>query len=233
MSSRCREPALVRALRRCLAAGSPARRAGLAAARELRVCADPNNLPFSNDAGEGLREPDRRRSSPQDLGATLDYTWWAQRARLRPQHAECRRSAMSCSACRRACEHAAHDARPTTARPTSSSRARRRGRDSARSTIRGCATLTIGVQLIGDDGANTPPAHALAGAASSTTSRLSRSMATTRSRARRRASSTRSPTARSTSRSSGGRSPATSRRGRAAAGDRRRCRPSATAATCR
>ena len=30
---------------------------GAAHARELRVCADPNNLPFSNAAGEGFEGP--------------------------------------------------------------------------------------------------------------------------------------------------------------------------------
>ena len=30
------------------------------------------------------------------------------------------------------------------------------------STIRGCANLTIGVQMVGNDAMNTPPAHALA-----------------------------------------------------------------------
>ena len=34
------------------------------AARELRVCADPNNLPFSNERGRRLREPDRRADRP-------------------------------------------------------------------------------------------------------------------------------------------------------------------------
>ena len=31
--------------------------------RVLRVCADPNNLPFSNASARGVREPDRRSSS--------------------------------------------------------------------------------------------------------------------------------------------------------------------------
>ena len=44
----------------------------------LRVCADPNNLPFSNRAGEGF-ENRLAELVARDLGATVDYTWWAQR----------------------------------------------------------------------------------------------------------------------------------------------------------
>lgn len=44
----------------------------------LRVCADPNNLPFSNKAGQGFEN-----HLAQLLGAALhekvEYTWWAQR----------------------------------------------------------------------------------------------------------------------------------------------------------
>jgi mxaJ protein len=49
-----------------------------AAARELRVCADPNNLPFSNQAGEGF-ENRIVEILARDLGAEVTYTWWAQR----------------------------------------------------------------------------------------------------------------------------------------------------------
>ncbi len=44
----------------------------------LRVCADPNNLPFSNRAREGL---ENRLAAwiAQDMRAPLSYTWWAQR----------------------------------------------------------------------------------------------------------------------------------------------------------
>jgi mxaJ protein len=47
---------------------------GGAEARELRVCADPNNLPFSNKAGEGF-ENKIAAIVAKDLGATLHYTW--------------------------------------------------------------------------------------------------------------------------------------------------------------
>jgi mxaJ protein len=52
--------------------------AGVAPARELRVCADPNNLPFSDEQRAGF---DNRIAAllAQDLHAELVYTWWAQR----------------------------------------------------------------------------------------------------------------------------------------------------------
>src|SRR4051812_38374510 len=46
--------------------------------RVLRVCADPNNLPFSNQAEEGF-ENRIAELVAQELGAKLDYVWWAQR----------------------------------------------------------------------------------------------------------------------------------------------------------
>src|SRR4051812_10280166 len=46
--------------------------------RELRVCADPNNLPFSNAAGEGF-ENRLVALVAADLKADVHYTWWAQR----------------------------------------------------------------------------------------------------------------------------------------------------------
>jgi mxaJ protein len=41
----------------------------------LRVCADPDNLPFSNDKSEGF-ENKIAELVTQDLGARLSYTWW-------------------------------------------------------------------------------------------------------------------------------------------------------------
>src|SRR5207249_2415292 len=46
--------------------------------RQLRVCADPNNLPFSNERLEGF-ENKLADLIAQELNATLTYTWWAQR----------------------------------------------------------------------------------------------------------------------------------------------------------
>jgi quinoprotein dehydrogenase-associated probable ABC transporter substrate-binding protein len=44
----------------------------------LRVCADPNNLPFSNSRGEGF-ENKLAQMIARDLGANITYTWWPQR----------------------------------------------------------------------------------------------------------------------------------------------------------
>lgn len=46
-------------------------------ARTLRVCADPNNLPFSNRAGEGF-ENKLAQMLAHDMGATVEYAWWPQ-----------------------------------------------------------------------------------------------------------------------------------------------------------
>ena len=46
--------------------------------RVLRVCADPNNLPFSNQAGEGF-ENRIAEIVARDLDARLEYIWWSQR----------------------------------------------------------------------------------------------------------------------------------------------------------
>lgn len=43
--------------------------------RKLTACADPNNLPFSNRAGEGF-ENKLAQMIASDLHAKLDYVWW-------------------------------------------------------------------------------------------------------------------------------------------------------------
>ena len=47
-------------------------------ARPLRVCADPNNLPFSNAKRQGF-ENALASLIARDLGDTLEYYWWPQR----------------------------------------------------------------------------------------------------------------------------------------------------------
>ncbi|MBZ5583286.1 MAG: substrate-binding domain-containing protein [Acidobacteriia bacterium] len=71
MFSRCRKYLLSVLL---LAAALPAHTAG----RVLRVCAEPNNLPFSNERREGF-ENRLAEMMANDLGARLEYTWWAAR----------------------------------------------------------------------------------------------------------------------------------------------------------
>jgi quinoprotein dehydrogenase-associated probable ABC transporter substrate-binding protein len=47
-------------------------------AKQLRVCADPNNLPFSNDKLEGF-ENKLAELVARELGALATYTWWPDR----------------------------------------------------------------------------------------------------------------------------------------------------------
>ena len=49
-----------------------------AAATPLRVCADPNDMPFSNRAGEGF-ENKIAAIVGRDLNRPVQYTWWLQR----------------------------------------------------------------------------------------------------------------------------------------------------------
>ncbi len=57
-------------------AGSPERRVNQA--REFRVCADPNNLPYSNRRQEGF-ENKIAELIAAELNASVSYTWWPQR----------------------------------------------------------------------------------------------------------------------------------------------------------
>src|SRR3954453_23400147 len=52
--------------------------ASLANARELRVCADPNNMPFSNEQQQGF-ENHLVELVAKNLNAEVKYVWWAQR----------------------------------------------------------------------------------------------------------------------------------------------------------
>jgi mxaJ protein len=44
----------------------------------LRVCADPNNLPFSNQMGEGL-ENKLAQVISHDLSSNLQFVWFSER----------------------------------------------------------------------------------------------------------------------------------------------------------
>ena len=60
------------------ATSHPASRVAHPASRVLRVCADPNNLPFSNRQRQGF-ENKIVELLARDLRAAVRYTWWAQR----------------------------------------------------------------------------------------------------------------------------------------------------------
>ena len=128
-----------------------------APARELRVCADPNNLPFSNAALEGF-ENKIVELLAQDLGATVSYTWWAQRRGFV-------RNTLKSGLCDLVPGIAAGvESLRTTApyyRSTYVFVTREDGPTVSSFDDPVLRDVTIGVQLVGDDGFNTPPAHAL------------------------------------------------------------------------
>lgn len=126
---------------------------------ELRVCADPNNLPFSNRAGEGF-ENKLAELVARDLKAKVRYTWFAQRRGFI-------RNTLNTHQCDVVMGVPSSFDLAFTSRPYYRSSyvfiTRKDGKVHVRSfddpVLR---SVRIGVQLIGDDGANTPPAHALA-----------------------------------------------------------------------
>jgi mxaJ protein len=127
--------------------------------RTLTACADPNNLPFSNKAGEGF-ENKLAEMIASDLHAKLDYVWWAQR-----------RGYVRNTLNERKCDFwpgiASNVETVATTRPYYRSTYMFVSR--ASSDLKGLTlddprlkTLKVGVELVGDDASNTPPAHALA-----------------------------------------------------------------------
>jgi mxaJ protein len=128
------------------------------AAPALRVCADPNNLPYSNKAGEGF-ENRLAEMVAADLGTTLSYTWW-------PQRRGFLRNTLDAGQCDIVMGMPARVDAVATTRPYYRSTyvvvaPRRRHLRIASLEDRRLRSLKVGVQLIGDDFANSPPAHAL------------------------------------------------------------------------
>ncbi|HYC01022.1 MAG TPA: substrate-binding domain-containing protein [Candidatus Limnocylindrales bacterium] len=124
----------------------------------LRVCADPNNLPFSNERQEGF-ENKIAEVLAAELGTSVEYTWWAQRRGFI-------RNTLGEQRCDVLMGVPADLEMVLTTQPYYRStyvfvtRADR-GLDIQSLDDARLRTLHVGVQLIGDDGTNTPPAHAL------------------------------------------------------------------------
>ena len=124
----------------------------------LRVAADPNNLPFSNDRLEGF-ENKIARLVAQELGMNIEYVWHAQRRGFF-------RETVKEGDCDVVMGVPFHFERALTTKPYYRSTyvfvTRREGSLNLTSLddpkLR---DVRIGVHLIGDDGMNTPPAHAL------------------------------------------------------------------------
>jgi mxaJ protein len=156
--SRAGAPLLAAAL--LLAAGTAAcARADARPAPELKVCADPNNLPFSNRAGEGF-ENRIAQLVARDLGARVAYTWWPQRRGFFRETIRAGKCDVVIGV-------------PTTLEMVEPTRpyyrssyvfVSRKDRNLHLRTFDDprLKTLKIGVQIVGDDGFNTPPVHALA-----------------------------------------------------------------------
>jgi mxaJ protein len=131
---------------------------GAAEGRELRVCADPNNLPFSNEKGEGF-ENRLAELIAGELGAEVKYTWWAQRRGFL-------RNTLNAGECDVVTGLPPHfeGVRSTQSYYRSSyvfvTRAEGPAVTSYDDPV--LREVKVGIQLIGDDGWNTPPAHAIA-----------------------------------------------------------------------
>jgi quinoprotein dehydrogenase-associated probable ABC transporter substrate-binding protein len=126
--------------------------------RELRVCSDPNNLPFSNQREEGF-ENRIAQLIAADLDAAVKYTW-------RPQRRGFIRNTLGAGLCDVIMGMPAGAERVLTTRPYYRSTyvfIYRKDRHLAIGSLDDpeLRQLKIGVQLIGDDYANTPPVHAL------------------------------------------------------------------------
>lgn len=124
----------------------------------LTACADPNNLPFSNKAGQGF-ENKLAEMIAADLHAKLKYVWWAQR-----------RGYVRNTLNERACDFwpgvGSNVEMLATSRPYYRSTYMFVSRADA--DLKGLTLddprlkhLRIAVQMVGNDGVNTPPAHAL------------------------------------------------------------------------
>jgi mxaJ protein len=126
--------------------------------RELRVCSDPNNLPFSNERREGF-ENRLAELIGSDLKATVRYTWW-------PQRRGFIRNTLSAHTCDIVMGTTSGAERVLTTRPYYRSTyvfvfRKDRGLSIRSLDDPALRKLRIGVQLVGDDYANTPPVHAL------------------------------------------------------------------------
>jgi mxaJ protein len=124
----------------------------------LRVCADPNNLPFSNDRGEGF-ENTLATMLAADLGTHVEYTWWAQRRGFV-------RNTLGAGQCDVLMGVPASFELASTTRPYYRSTyvfvsRRDRGLGITSLDDERLKHMRIGVQMIGDDFSNSPPAHAL------------------------------------------------------------------------
>ena len=141
-----------------LLAAACARQSEARPARKLRVCADPNNLPFSNQRLEGF-ENKIAALLARELQAEVEYTWWAQRRGFIRNTLKADRCDLVIGV------PSGFEMAQTTAPYYRSTYVFVYRQDSGLKLSSfddpALRQLKIGVQVIGDDGANAPPAHAL------------------------------------------------------------------------
>jgi quinoprotein dehydrogenase-associated probable ABC transporter substrate-binding protein len=155
-------PAAVTSFRLILVAAALAvlMSAGVTSApRELRVCADPNNLPFSNQKLEGF-ENKLADLIAADLHATVKYAWFRQRRGYI-------RRTLQANACDVVTGMPSASEMVLTTKPYYRSTYVFVYRNDENLQLRSfddsvLRQLKIGLHAIGDDGANPPPVHALA-----------------------------------------------------------------------
>jgi mxaJ protein len=141
-----------------LAAASPSVRPAVRPSA-LRVCADPNNLPFSNRRREGF-ENRIAEVVAGELHASLTYAWW-------PQRRGFVRNTLGAGRCDLVMGIPANDRQVLATRPYYSSTYVFLTRRASGFRIRSLddprlRRLRIGLHFIGDDYHNTPAAAALA-----------------------------------------------------------------------
>jgi quinoprotein dehydrogenase-associated probable ABC transporter substrate-binding protein len=124
----------------------------------LRVCADPNNLPFSNDRLEGF-ENKIASLVAREMNLDVQYTWWAQRRGFF-------RNTLRAGTCDLVVGVPSSFELALTTSPYYRSTyvfvyRKDRGLKIQSFDDPVLHKIKIGVQIIGDDFANTPPAHAL------------------------------------------------------------------------
>ena len=149
MSSRCHSWILAAAL--VPLAGAAAQ------ARELRVCADPDNMPFSHESGEGF-ENKLMQIVGREMGAKVTFHW-------APQWRGFVRKTLRAGHCDVIPGIPTEIDRARTTRPYYTSTyvfVTRRDRTPIGSFSEIDKSMAIGVQLLGDDGVNSPPVEELA-----------------------------------------------------------------------
>jgi mxaJ protein len=125
----------------------------------LRICADPNNMPFSNEKMDGFENKLAERIGTA-LGKNVSYLWWA-------QHRGFIRRTLKAGDCDVLIGVPERLDTVETTRPYYRSGYVFVSRTDRRIDIASISdprlrSLRIGIQLVGDNGFNTPPAHAIA-----------------------------------------------------------------------